>query len=723
MEQSNSILIENKSFSLKIREDAMAESLIFKPTGEECLAANEEIPFFSLTEDRPYNNEIKLAHPNKKTTFSANRVRREGNQLIVGFELLDFEAVVEIKETDEYISFKLTDFLLPASVHMELCMTPPPVAEFRMIQLPIVNKARFGEWLNVMWDESVAINVLSTSVHARIDSEKRKGYRILTADAVRGIKLKGCEAALIVTSPDKLLDCVEKIEDDYDLPKGVAARRSDHINSSSYWVWDLNPENVDEHIALAKQGGFDMMLVYYACFFKAQTYRYCNGFEYLPEYPNGIEDIKFVLKKIKDAGMTAGMHFLHPHIGLLSKYVTPVADHRLNLKQYFTLSKPLGLDDTTIYVEENPEGAEMYEKCRVLKFGGELISYESYTTERPYCFKGCVRGHYNTNIIPHELGQIGGLLDISEFCANSAYINQHTSLQDEIADRLAEIYNLGFEFLYYDGSEGTNPPYEFHVPNAQYTVYKKCAKEPIFCEGAAKAHFSWHMLSGGNAFDIFPPEIFKQSITKHPLEEAPRMANDFTRLNFGWWTLDTDTQPDMFEYGSSRAAAWDCPITIQARGYGKAFDKAPRFKDDFEVLRRWEDVRRLKWLTPEQKAELRSPDQEHILLINENGEYELAAYDEIKGAANGSEDISAFVFERLGKSYVVCWHKKGSGLLSLPLKAQDIKYEEELGGAVIPVKESDGSAIIPVENRRYLSCNLSKEELIEAFRCAKTVNN
>ena len=140
-------------------------------------------------------------------------------------------------------------------------------------------------------------------------------------------------------------------------------------------------------------------------------------------------------------------------------------------------------------------------------------------------------------------------------------------------------------------------------------------------------------------------------------------------------------------------------------------------------MRRWEDVRRLKWLTPEQKAELRSPDQEHILLINEDGEYELAAYDEIKGAANGSEDISAFVFERLGKSYVVCWHKKGSGLLSLPLKAQDIKYEEELGGAVIPVKESDGSAIIPVENRRYLSCNLSKEELIEAFRCAKTVNN
>ena len=54
-------------------------------------------------------------------------------------------------------------------------------------------------------------------------------------------------------------------------------------------------------------------------------------------------------------------------------------------------------------------------------------------------------------------------------------------------------------------------------------------------EGAAKAHFGWHMLSGSNAFDIFYPEEFKEKIDEYPAAEAPLMQRDFTRVHFGWW--------------------------------------------------------------------------------------------------------------------------------------------------------------------------------------------
>ena len=37
------------------------------------------------------------------------------------------------------------------------------------------------------------------------------------------------------------------------------------------------------------------------------------------------------------------------------------------------------------------------------------------------------------------------------------------------------------------------------------------------------------------------------------------MQDDFTRINFGWWRFNNETQSDIFEYGTSRAAAWDCP--------------------------------------------------------------------------------------------------------------------------------------------------------------------
>jgi len=40
----------------------------------------------------------------------------------------------------------------------------------------------------------------------------------------------------------------------------------------------------------------------------------------------------------------------------------------------------------------------------------------------------------------------------------SAYLDQNSDLQEEYANKLAEIYKLGCEFVYFDGSEGTNLP-------------------------------------------------------------------------------------------------------------------------------------------------------------------------------------------------------------------------------------------------------------------------
>ena len=108
---NDKIIIENDYLRLVIGKNAVAESLIFKPTGEECLDKDELLPAFSLTEDRPYNNEIKLAHPNKRTLFNANRVRLEGNKLIIGFELVLFEAMIEVTEAPSYVTFKLIDFI------------------------------------------------------------------------------------------------------------------------------------------------------------------------------------------------------------------------------------------------------------------------------------------------------------------------------------------------------------------------------------------------------------------------------------------------------------------------------------------------------------------------------------------------------------------------------------------------------------------------------------
>lgn len=721
------IILENGQLRLTVGPDCIAKSLIHKASGQECLAAGEDIALFSVTQERPFNNEVKLAHPNKRTSFQANRIRREGDRLIIGFEITPFEAVVEVRETDEYIAFTLSDFIVHPTDYEGLRMSPPPVAEFRLLQLPVKNRRYFGEWLNVSWDESAAVNVLATSPYARIDAERRIGCRIMTADAVRGIKLRGTGAALIACPSDHLMDAIDVLECDFDLPRGVQSRRGEKLNASAYHSGDVTPDTVDEHIKYAKMGGFRMMLLYYSSIFKAHGYIFNGDYDYRDEYPNGAEDLKKMLEKIKAAGITPGLHFLHTHIGLKSRYVTPVADHRLNLTRRFTLARPLSADDTEVYVEQNPEDTVMADDCRLLMFGGELISYESYSVEPPYRFTGCVRGAWETTVREHPRGEIGGILDVSEFGATSVYVDQNTDLQEEVGRKLADAYNLGFRFVYFDGSEGTNAPFEFHVPNAQYRVWKLLDTPPLYSEGAAKAHFSWHFLSGGNAFDVFKPPIFKEMIARFPAEEAPRMRQDFTRLNFGWWGYWTPgespdsepgTQPDMLEYGSSRAAAWDCPATIITSL--EKYAAHPRTPDNLEVIRRWEDVREQKWLTDEQKEMLKNLDQEHILLINEEKAFELLPYEQIEGAAGGDMRVRAFLFERRGLHCVVYWHTSGEGTLKLPA-LENATLRAELYEAALPFETDGENILLPIDSRRYLTTSLSREEVVSAFERAALV--
>ena len=683
--QGDDIVLENEKARFVIGADGSAKSLVIKANGTEMLDASEGRAAFSVTQDRPFNNEIKLIFPNCETTYRANRVRREGEFLIVGFELISYSAKIRVKEAGSYFLFELVDFILGPKGTDHLAMTYPPVKSLRMMELPVKERGRFGQWLNVEWDDDAAAAVVAAEPFTWVGSEMRCGTRHLFADAHRNLKLRGAQTALIAASGSDFLDSVDRMERELGLPLGVESRRSDDINRSVYWHSNVTPKNVDEHIALAKKGGFRMMLLYYPSCCKGAKgdggYGGIADYELRNEYVNGYDSLKEMLNKIKAAGITPGLHVLQTFIGFKTRYVTPVADPRLNLTRHFTLAKPLALEGGELYVQEDPSNCPTNTKSRVLAFGGELISYEGFTTERPYKFTGVKRGHLETKVVPHAKGLIGGILDVCEFGGHSCYIDQNTDLQDEIAEKIGRIYNCGFEFMYNDGSEGVNVPQGIHVPNSQYRIWKKMDKKAKFMEGAAKGHFGWHLQSGANAFDVFPPEIFKQMIVRWPQWEAPIMRNDFTRINFGWWGVympgqtvhlrhetpyrtikSVGTQYDMWEFGTSRAAAWDCPMTIQIGN----LPRHPRRDDLLEVIRRWEDVRVRKWLTDAQKEALKSETQEHHLYLNAKGEYELLEMEMLPTAAK-APNTRAFIFERGGKRVIAYWHTSGEAKLAVDL--------------------------------------------------------
>ncbi len=727
MGKPQDVTIENQQMKLVISGDGTARSLVCRATGAECLIQGKRIPFSTITEPRPYQNEVKLAYPNKQTTFKSNSVRKDGDRLIIGYELIPWEASVSVKISEDYIAFSLEAFNLTEPYG--IAMTEPPISDMWFLRLPVRERGHWGDWLNVIWDDDVAVNVLAAGPYANADSEEGDGYRVLQAGTDADVKLTGVTAALIVCARDELLDKIAVVERDYGLPNGVASRRHELYNASYYSTGNVTPADVDEHIRYAQMGGFRLMKINYSAFLESRGYRLLGNYDdYRKEYPGGKAGLKAMLAKIKKAGITPGCHFLHSHIGRDSRYVTPVPDRRLNLLRIFTLAKPLGKTDTVIHVQQNPQHSAMAEGRRVLKIGTELISYEGFTTAPPYTFYGCGRAIDRTTVNAQPEGFMFGLLDVSEFGANSVYIDQYSDLQDEVADALAGIWEAGFEFIYFDGSEGVNPPFWHHVSAAQYRVYSKLKPEPIFSEGAAKTHFGWHMLTGGNAFDIFPPEKLKDETIRHPLREAPRMRDNFTRLNFGWlgyWLPDENTigtQPDQLEFVSGKAAAWDCPVSIWADTDKLA--QHPRTADNYEVLRRWEEARAKKLLTDEQKEMLRDAGQEFILLLDEKGELEPVPYNRVVNAAGGSREVIVFTFERKKAFYAVYWHISADRRLELPMKPGGLAVLEGMGAEVEDgMEERDDAVIVPVGKRRYLKTDISKrKELMAALENARVLD-
>ena len=704
------VVVENAQLRLVLGGDATAKSFIVKATGEEMLDNKEGRKAFAVTQNRPFNNELKLSFPNKETVFAANRVRRDGEFLYVGFESVSYEAKVRVDESPDYVLFELVDFPLGQRGANDLQMTYPPVERFKILEIPVRERKYFGDWLNVSWDEKSALALIAANPYTWIENEKRAGSRRMTAEARRGLKLRGAKAALIASATPSFLDAMDALERDVGLPRGVLSRRSADMRRSTYWTSDILPSNADEHIELAKKGGFSQMLINYRSVCKGAQgdsgYGGIGDYELRDEYADDIGNLRAMLAKIKSAGIVPGLHVLQTFIGFKTHYVTPVADPRLNLKAHFTLAKPLDLEDGDVYVQEDPSCSPTNALSRVLVFGGEMISYEGFVAARPYRFTGVKRGHFKTNVVPHPRGQIGGILDVCEFKAESCYIDQNSDLQDEIAVKIARIYDAGFEFLYCDGSEGVNVPQGIHIGNAQYRVLKQFAKPPRFVEGAAKSHFSWHHLSGGNAFDVFPPESFKQMIVRWPQHVAPIMRQDFSRVDFGWWRpyrpgqlvrgeLTMGTQYDMWEFGNSRAAAWDCPVSVQFSV--RHMKSHPRWVDLMEVLRRWEDVRVNGKLTAKQKESLRSATREHHLYLNPDGTYDVFPIEMLPTGAAG---LRGFVFERNGRRVIAYWHMSGKGSFDIALGA---------------IRRLDA------ENIGYLETDLTCQQVMRAFAAAKVV--
>jgi hypothetical protein len=714
------IVIESPELRLTLGANGIAESLVHKATGQECLIQGRHVPMFTLTEYRPYDEILQLAYPIKLTHYLVKSVRREGDQLIASFPMVGLEATIGLKITDSYIGFTMKGLAFKPFTNAD-AVTATPVDETLFIQLPVRKRENFGDWLNVVWDQEVAVNVLATDPYAKIDGQPCEDHYLLQAGTVDEVKTEEVGAALIVTSTKHLLDRIATVEEDFHLPRGVASRRSQECRLSYYELLKGGPKDIDRNIEYARQAGFRSVQIYHMTFAKT-----AGHFPWSDQYPNGMEDLKGVVRKISDAGMIPGVHMHYNKSHKKDAYVTPKPDPRLNLTRSFTLTAPIDATATSIPVAENPRRCTLDDERRLLRIQNEIISYEKYSTVLPYQFTGCQRGALGTHAEAHEEASRVGLLDVDTWPIWIRF-NQTTDIQQEVAARWKKIYrDAGFKFVFFDGAEDVPPPYWFNTSWAQWLVYKELDPAPLFSEGAVRSHFSWHIMSRTNTFNVFRPEVMKSATRQFPAEEAARAALDFSRIDFGWigyWAPDKKTigtQPDMLEFTASRAAAWDCPWSLN--GELDQFAAHPRTADNLAVLKRWEDARLQNWLTEAQRRSLRNLDQEHILLLNEAGNFELAPYAQVEKFAGGNPAGRAFLFERDRKVYAVYWHTFGQASLEVALPSAKVRLMKEIGRPQ-PINPRGNSLRLPLADRLFLECSgLSSSEVIAALENARIIS-
>lgn len=730
--RSEPLVFETQSLRLAIAEDGTVQSLVSLPDSKEYVREDARIPFATVyrggrsvpSSQKKYGEVTERWIYQGGQTSPATNAVRQGDELRVKFAGARTTAVYRVTARPDYLAFELQT------------MEGEPVDRIDWLCLNLVDLPNRGAWVNLAFGEQFGVCLCAGNVRTNVEMDQTSDDVTLRAVAEREVGLEGAVAVLFgCRDPrNRFLDVMSVAERDFGMPAGADNRRRPGQRLSYLWASRPTPENIDEYIRLAKRGGFRVILFSYTSFSTG-----AGHFKWNAAYPNGMADLKRVTEAIRQAGLKVGLHIHYSKASKTDAYVTPVPDARLHLVREFTLAEAIDAATGTISVHENPAGCTLDDGRRILKIGEELVAYENYRSEPPYDFTGCVRGHLGTSATGHAKAERLGLLDVDTW-PSFVRFDQNTDIQQEVSQRIGEIYRQTgpYEMVYFDGAEDVHAPFWYHVASAQQRVFRQFEPPPPVCESALYTHFSWHMITRGNAYDIVAPaEGMKDFCRLMPCPTAAERTKDFSRIDFGWLGRleDRDASPDVWEYVISRAAAWDCPISLKAEPSRLASN--PRWEDCLDAIRTWEDARLENHLSDTQREMLRNvrPEdahyvpcydqrgiweniranrgltpvqqriladrREHHLFANEQGEYELVPITEVP---LGRTAVKAYTFQRASRpkdTYVLIWAVDGEVELQLPVADNSLSAMRPFG-TEIPLRRTAGKTVVTISGRSYL---------------------
>ena len=354
-------------------------------------------------------------------------------------------------------------------------------------------------------------------------------------------------------------------------------------------------------------------------------------------FPGGLEEMKACAAKVHAAGLHAGMHTLTACICPRDSWIRPVCREDLVADATYTLAAPLDEKATEMLVEERPIDKHVNvftysSNGNVMRIGGELIQYSDIRRDgAPYAFTGLKRGAFGTKrggTYPK-----GTKVDYLHQRYIAFYPKPDSKLADELADRLAEVYNTcNLDEFYFDGSEGMGTRYG--IDAMRHKIYSRLKANnghspsiEASCQGANNWWFQTRMATVDHA--TYGVKRFHDWHITWAIDSG-RNAN-FLEPQMGWWQPRTDVPQarghmlDEMEYFAGKNAGHDAAMSIQGVSPRQGVTGVRR---QLTVLGWYEWPRLARAFTAEAQTYLARPRTEARLRQNEKGVWELTDVEE-----------------------------------------------------------------------------------------------
>jgi len=452
--------------------------------------------------------------------------------------------------------------------------------------------------------------------------------------------LVGAKVGLVAGPVDQLRPALQDLVKAEGVPQsgqgGPWALAAEGIRGS-YLFSHPSEREVERWIDLGKRGGFTHLHF-------DGWYKSLGHYEPHPAlFPNGLEGMKTMVRKVHAAGLKAGMHTLTGCIAPHDPWVTPVPDKRLAADATYTLAADMDEKSDTILTVEKPQEHDTIwsysGRGNAIRIGDEIIQYSEISFTPPYGFLKCTRGAFKTKPGVHRKNeQVDHLRQIYI----AFYPDERSTLVGEVADAIARVYNeCEFDQIYMDGSEGMGSIHAIQtMRDAIYTRLKR----PAVVEASCWDHWSWYYHSRIGAWD-HPKWGLKAFTDLHCASIPAYREGALLQAQLGWWVVlgpsraNRAETPDEMEYFCCKTLAYDAPSSTQ--GIGSLASPANARMQEYLTMAGWYERLRLANYFPESvKEQLRQPGKDFHLVQADDGSWQFLPTNyqthKVTGLENGS---------------------------------------------------------------------------------------